>query len=164
MPAGTARAQVPVFSVRDDNGAFNTEPSNKLEVQFAGHTTVGGISVAGNLVPWGGTLCLTPDDLVTFENTCPTCTSSEGGCVYATDCIYQRFDVSYVEINQGVPPVTVPDVSVELRKNVLYYDKIPARPQSSLPPRRSGMALTIASGVTPPARASGIFRVSLGLR
>lgn len=113
--------QTPAAVVVDMGGRANPA-SNSLTIEFPGHSTVGGIEIAGNLVPWGATLCLTPDDLISFIARCPTCVTVEGGCVYREDCTYQQFPIRYVEINAGVPAVTVPAPELETRFNLLTYD------------------------------------------
>jgi hypothetical protein len=119
-------AQAPAAVVVDAAGRANPA-SNWLTIDFPGHSTVGGIEIAGNLVPWGETLCLTPDDLISFLGRCPTCITLEGGCVFDENCPYQQFTIRYVEINAGVPAVTVPAPEVEMRSNILLYDGIYVR-------------------------------------
>ncbi|KAK3280273.1 hypothetical protein CYMTET_11886 [Cymbomonas tetramitiformis] len=115
---------VPHGMVTDAEG--NTNPdSEPVSIEWPGHTTVGGIEIAGNLVPWGGTLCLTPEDLVSFTANCPQSDCTEGGCKWP-QCGYEKFEVIYVEINEGVEPVTVTDpaTSNETRRNWLLYDGV----------------------------------------
>jgi hypothetical protein len=80
--------------VLDDNANPNPK-SNLIEIEFPGHTTVGGVDIAGNLVPWGETLCLVEEDLVAFMAPCPTCEEGEGGCVRPTHPLYIPCVVSF---------------------------------------------------------------------
>eukprot|EP00854_Cymbomonas_tetramitiformis_P002102 gene2102-2801_t len=126
-----AYARVGLGSAVDSSGNANVA-SNSLERWFAGHQVPAGLSIAGNLVPWGASICLTPDDLLDFVADCPLPTCDVGGCAYAT-CAYEKFRVDYTEWNDGWTTITGLDGQYT---NALYYDgelmELHQRP--SLPP------------------------------
>lgn len=62
--------QVVAAGVFDGNGDANTE-SEVLMLERGFLTAGGGITLAGNFVPFGRTACLTPSDLVSFQADCP---------------------------------------------------------------------------------------------
>eukprot|EP00959_Pyramimonas_sp_CCMP1952_P143820 3011014-Pyramimonas_sp.AAC.1 len=59
------------------------------------------ITIADNVVPWGSTLCITPQDLVPCVNDTSGCTLCDGD----EPCSYSQLVVKYGEQNDAMIPV-----------------------------------------------------------
>jgi len=88
-------------SVEDIHGNVNW-PSPCMVQYRSGHHAPGGLTVAGNWVPWNRTICLTPHDLnVTLED--PKVCEAEGGQVDL--CTLRRMLVEYKDWNDSIFPL-----------------------------------------------------------
>eukprot|EP00959_Pyramimonas_sp_CCMP1952_P308719 6461126-Pyramimonas_sp.AAC.1 len=79
-----------------------------------------GLTIAGNFVPWGRTICLTPEDVVTYEANCLVGECAEGSnCDFLyknATCNYTAFTLDYT-YNNGWS-----DTVDENFSNNVYYD------------------------------------------
>jgi len=69
------------------------------------HAGGAGVEVAGNFVPWGANLCLTPDDAVAYVDLCSCGEGFECASLY---CDYLKINVNYTEYNAAGSPVEGP--------------------------------------------------------
>ncbi|KAK3279737.1 hypothetical protein CYMTET_12393 [Cymbomonas tetramitiformis] len=94
-----ARAQVPAAVVVGNTTQDPNAESNLLE-EVQDLVNAGSfLTVAGYEVPWGATVCLTPDDLIHFQDDCPYVVKNEG-FTYTPQCNFTRFDVVYSVYNE----------------------------------------------------------------
>ena len=69
------------------------------------HTGGAGVVVAGNFVPWGSNLCLTPSDAISYVDLCNCGEGFECPSLY---CDYLKIVVNYTEYNEASSAVEGP--------------------------------------------------------
>lgn len=70
-----------------------------------GHNNpLNGLIIAGNLVPWNGTICITPKDLVQTVEDQVVC-ENEGSYGRPSNCTLDRLLVEYEDENNSIFPV-----------------------------------------------------------
>jgi hypothetical protein len=92
LPAGAAR----------DAGGNRNAQSNSLVIQWDGHNVRPGMTIAGEFVYWGQTVCLAPSSFTPISGPCPLddTTFQEGGS-FRPNCDYRVLPMSYVERDDG---------------------------------------------------------------
>eukprot|EP00854_Cymbomonas_tetramitiformis_P002711 gene2711-3487_t len=81
------------------------------------HNAGWGITVANNFIPFGGAMCVTPEDMIFYSADCPC---DEGGC--GGICSYEDLVFNYTEYNDGTDTITAPNGGAYTNA-VLYDDK-----------------------------------------
>ena len=74
-----------------------TPSSGQIEGVISPHNGGEGITVAGNLVPWGANLCIVPEDMLAVPKECEC---AEGGCP-SGPCFQYELAVEYTEYNNA---------------------------------------------------------------
>ncbi|KAK3243832.1 hypothetical protein CYMTET_46534 [Cymbomonas tetramitiformis] len=114
--------QIPANALQDVYGEANSA-SNLLAVTFGSVNSGDEILVAENAVPWERTLCLTPEDLVHFQDVCPEENCLEGGCKVQY-CNYSKFVVTFEMNNDGLEDMGGSGQQYEFKNHLLYDDRV----------------------------------------
>ncbi|KAK3279086.1 hypothetical protein CYMTET_13022 [Cymbomonas tetramitiformis] len=110
--------QVVQNAIRDVYGNANLQSNLVVYTLGSQQSTQPHFKVAGIEVPFEKTVCLTPEDVNTYEADCPVdADCKEGGCIQSK-CMYNSFTLNYTEFNPAGSGWPVGKGYV----NVLYYD------------------------------------------